>query len=331
MKVALVGVGHWGQNLARNLSSLGALGALCELNPERLAQAARLYPGAYATCDYEAILQDPSWQAVALATPAARHYSMARAALLAGKDVFVEKPLALRVEEGEHLVRLAAERGRVLMVGHLMEHHGAIERLVALVRAGTLGRLEYLYSNRLNLGKVRREENALWSFAPHDIAVFLRLVGASPLKVIANGGAYLQPHIADVTVTHILFPGEVRAHLFVSWLHPFKEQKLVVIGTRKMAVFDDVRPTGKLVLYDRNISLIEGEFFSQKVLPEPVLYDETEPLRRECAHFLECIKTRRAPYTDGESGVAVLRVLEASQRSLEQDGAPVLLAPDHAA
>ena len=202
-----------------------------------------------------------------IATPAEHHYVMARQALTAGKDVYVEKPLTLHCKEAEELTHLSERLKRILMVGHLLEFHPAIVRLQELVDQGELGRLEYLYSNRLNLGKVRREENALWSFAPHDISVILLLVKQLPMQVTATGGTYLQPNIADVTVSTMLFDRGVRAHLFVSWLHPYKEQKLVVVGERRMAVFDDVRKTDKLQLYDKKIDLVNGQFVVENLPP----------------------------------------------------------------
>jgi predicted dehydrogenase len=263
--------------------------------------------------------------AVVIATPAETHYALARQALLAGKDAFVEKPLTLRCEEAEKLTALAESQGRILMVGHLLEFHPAITRLNELIQQGELGRLEYVYSNRLNMGKVRREENALWSFAPHDISVILLLLNRMPIQVAATGGTYLQPNIADVTVSTMLFDRGVRAHLFVSWLHPYKEQKLVVVGEHGMAVFDDVRKTEKLQLYDKKIDLVNGQFVAERPNARAVEFPADEPLMLECRHFLECLETRRTPKTDGRDGWRVLKVLEASQRSLTMNGEPVQL------
>jgi predicted dehydrogenase len=222
---------------------------------------------------------------------------------------------------------LADRKQRILMVGHLLEFHPAITRLQELIEAGELGRLEYIYSNRLNLGKVRREENALWSFAPHDISVILLLLKQLPIQVTATGGTYLQPNIADVTVSTMLFDRGVRAHLFVSWLHPHKEQKLVVVGERRMAVFDDVRKTDKLQLFDKKIDLIDGQFVVERPTPQTVSLSTDEPLVLECQHFLDCLQTRRSPKTDGADAWRVLKVLEASQRSLSMNGEPVQLEP----
>jgi predicted dehydrogenase len=260
---------------------------------------------------------------IVIATPAETHYELARAALSAGKDVFVEKPLALTYEQGAQLVRLAEERGRILMVGHVLEYHPAVVRLLELVRTGELGRVRYISSNRLNLGKVRREENILWSFAPHDIAIILRLMGEMPFQISAHGGSYVQPNIADVTITHMLFNDGVRAHIYVSWLHPFKEQRLVVVGSKKMASFDDV--TKRLVLYDQRVEVQEGQPVPIKGNGESVEFAADEPLLLECRAFLKAIETRRQPVTDGASGLRVLQVLQAAQRSLMMNGEPLTL------
>jgi UDP-2-acetamido-3-amino-2,3-dideoxy-glucuronate N-acetyltransferase len=327
MRIAVVGAGYWGANLVRVFHQLGVLHEVCDFNPERLAQIAKQYPDVAMTQSYEAILNDPAVDAVVIATPAEMHFSMALGALIAGKDVYVEKPLTLRCEEAEELIATAEMRRRVLMVGHLLEFHPAITRLNELIQSGELGRLEYIYSNRLNMGKVRREENALWSFAPHDISVILLLLKQTPIQVAATGGTYLQPNIADVTVSTMLFQRGVRAHLFVSWLHPYKEQKLVVVSEHGMAVFDDVRKTEKLQLYDKKIGLVNGQFVAEKPAAHVVEFPADEPLLLECKHFLECVESRQTPKTDGRDGWRVLKVLEASQRSLTMNGEPVQLEP----
>jgi predicted dehydrogenase len=258
-----------------------------------------------------------------IATPAETHYELVKQAFAAGKDVFVEKPLALTCAQGAHLIRLAETYKRILMVGHVLEYHPAILRLHALIQQGMLGKVQYMYSNRVSLGKVRREENILWSFAPHDVAVILRLMGSLPCQVAAYGGSYVQPNIADVTVTHLLFENGVRAHIHVSWLHPFKEQRLVVIGSRQMASFDDVAK--RLVLYDQRVELHKGEPVPVPGPGEEVPFGGEEPLRLECQAFLEALATRRPPVTDGPSGLRVLQVLQAAQRSLVLNGDPVPL------
>jgi len=323
--VALLGCGYWGKNLARNLHELGALQLVCDPAESGRIAAAENAPGVATSSEFNDALESDDIKAVAIATPAETHFELAAAALNAGKDVFVEKPLALQANKGEQLKDLAQERECILMVGHLLEYHPGVARLHELVDAGELGNVNYIYSNRLNFGKVRTEENALWSFAPHDVAVILRLFGEMPVEVTCAGGSYLTPGLADVTVSTLLFQSGCRAHIFVSWLNPFKEQKLVVVGERRMAVFNDVTAKDKLVLYDQRVDFQEAMPVLQKHGQQAILLSSDEPLRRECEHFLECVATRRTPLTNAESGVRVLRVLEACQMSLEKNGRPVSL------
>ncbi len=332
-KVAVVGAGYWGKNLVRNFHGLNALGAICDSDTERLDSFKQQYPGTKLYRAFSNILTDPSISAVAVATPAESHADAVREALLAGKDVFVEKPLCLSVEEGEELVALAKKQGRILMVGHLLWYHPAVLKLKDLIRTGELGRIQYIYSNRLNLGKIRREENILWSFAPHDISVILGLVNEMPESVRAQGGNYLHHQIADVTISLLSFQSGVRAHIFVSWLHPFKEQKLIIVGDRKMAVFDDMEKKDKLLLYPHSIDWKDNIPIANKADAQPVELDQGEPLRTECQHFLDCISTRSKPRTDGEEGLRVLSVLHRCQQALEKEShrqeqpAPKLVKP----
>ncbi len=320
--VALFGCGYWGKNLARNLSALGALHAIVETHPAGRALAGEVAPGVPVVDDPREVLSDPAVRGVMIATPAETHFALASAALEAGKDVFVEKPLTIDVDEGRALSQRAQELDRILMVGHLLEYHPAILKIRELIETGELGKLRYITSNRLNLGKIRTEENALWSFAPHDLAVILRLVGQMPFEVVATGGSYVQPNVADVTVTQLLFDNGVRAHIYVSWLHPFKEQRLVVIGSKRMVSFDDV--TKELLSWDVEVDWREGQPVPKRHPGIPVEIDwSEEPLRNECRHFLDCIEARRAPLTDGRSGVDVLKILHASQRSLTRNGAAI--------
>jgi predicted dehydrogenase len=320
--VAVVGCGYWGKNLVRNFNQLDALSMVCDATPTGLATAAELAPQATIVENIQQVFETDV-PGVVIATPAETHYHLAKQALSAGKDIFVEKPLALTYEQGAELIQLAQMRQRILMVGHVLEYHPAVVRLLELVRSGELGKVRYIYSNRLNLGKIRHEENILWSFAPHDIAVILRLIGSLPFQVIACGGSYVQPNIADVTVTNLLFDNGVRAHIYVSWLHPFKEQRLVVIGSKKMASFDDV--TKRLVLYDQRVEIQEGQPIPIKGNGDEVPFATDEPLRLECQAFLEAMTTRQPPVTDGHSGLRVLKVLQAAQRSLVMNGEPVTL------
>jgi len=321
--IAVIGAGHWGKNLVRNFSDLGVLSCVCELSQERRTQLSVEYPSARYTGSFDEVLADPDVAAVAIATPAETHGRLVHRALLADKDVFVEKPLALGVEEGRELVALALKRSRVLMVGHLLWYHPAVLKLKELVEAGELGRIQYIYSNRLHLGRIRREENILWSFAPHDMSVILGLVGEMPDVTHAQGGNYLHDRIADVTVSLLSFPSGVKAHVFVSWLHPFKEQKLVVVGSRKMAVFDDVEKKDKLLLYPHSIDWRNHIPVANRAEAQSVTFDWVEPLRAECAHFVECIQTRATPRTDGNEGLRVLTVLSACEQSLKRVYSPI--------
>ncbi|MFH1625581.1 MAG: Gfo/Idh/MocA family oxidoreductase, partial [Pseudomonadota bacterium] len=325
VKIAVMGAGYWGKNLVRNFDSLGVLGVICDSQKETLKVFSGQYPDALVTDSFQSILKDPTVTGVAISTPAETHYHMVREALLADKHVFVEKPLALREEEGSQLYHLALERKRVLMVGHLLQYHPAVVKLKQLISDGELGKIQYIYSNRLNLGKIRREENILWSFAPHDISVILSLTDEMPERVTSSGANYLQQKVADVTLSNLAFPSGIRAHIFVSWLHPYKEQRLVVVGDRKMALFDDVEPNDKLLLYPHRIEWKDHLPVANKKEAEIVPLDKKEPLREECLHFIDCIKENIRPKTDGEEALRVLRVLQACQESLEKEGQPVSL------
>jgi predicted dehydrogenase/acetyltransferase-like isoleucine patch superfamily enzyme len=316
----VIGCGYWGKNLVRNFAELGALAAVCDPDPAAAAAVAERY-GAPVR-DFAALLRDDGLAAVAIAAPAAQHFALASAALEAGKHAFVEKPLALTLPEAERLCALAERHGRRLMVGHLLQYHPAFIALRDLVRDGVLGRLQYVYSNRLNLGRVRREEDILWSFAPHDLSMILSLVGEEPSEVSATGGYYLHKSIADVTTTHLAFPGGVQGHVFISWLHPFKEQKLVVIGDRAMGVFDDGEKwSDKLVLYPHRIEWREAMPVPMRAQANSVPLIAAEPLENECRHFLDCVATGARPRTDGREGLRVLRILTRASEALKSGGA----------
>jgi UDP-2-acetamido-3-amino-2,3-dideoxy-glucuronate N-acetyltransferase len=331
--VGLVGVGYWGKNLARNFHQLGALHTICDADIGLLEARLAELPGVEVTTDFDQMLANPEITRIAIAVPAEVHYPLAKKALLAGKDVYVEKPLCLDRAEGEELIRLAEERGQILMVGHLLQYHPYMRKLQEMVGAGELGKLHYIVSNRLNLGKIRKEENALWSLAPHDISVILSLLGHKlPEKVRCIGGAFLTDGVADVSMTTLTFADNIRAHIYVSWLHPFKEQKLTVIGSKAMAVFDDTLPwEEKLVLYRDHLSWEGGSVpVPSKGDGERIVVPKEEPLRLECDHFLRCCDERVAPRTDGQEGLRVLQVLQAAQVSLAADGeemAPVEVHP----
>jgi len=321
VRVAVVGGGYWGKNLVRNIAALGALECVCDADPDTLAGLTSKYQVRGST-SFAQVLADRSITAVMLATPAEQHFRMAHEALAAGKHTFVEKPLALHAAEAEALCQQAAAANRLLMVGHLLEYHPAVVRLRELISAGALGQLRYVYSNRLNLGRFRSEENILWSFAPHDVAVILRLLGEEPVSVAAHGGNYLHADIADVTVSTLEFASGVKAHIFVSWLHPFKEQKLVVVGEKQMAVFDDMAEH-KLVLFPHRIEWVNRQPVPEAAARVPVPLAAVEPLAAECADFLACVIEGRRPLTDGEEGTRVIRVLEGCEVSLAHGGRPV--------
>ncbi len=324
--IAIIGSGYWGRNLVRNYYELGALKLICDKDRGILEDLRAKFPGVESCLAVSEILARQDIHGVVISTPAETHFSLAHESLLAGKHVFVEKPLVLHESEAEELIALAQEKSLTLMVGHLLQYHPVFVQLRELAASGELGRINYIYSQRLNLGKIRREENILWSFAPHDISMILTLAGEKPESVLATGGNYLHQRIADVTTTHLEFPSGLKAHIFVSWLHPMKEQKLVVVGDRKMAVFDDTKLwQDKLLLYAHQIRWEKNVPVPSKAEPERLDIPEAEPLRLECAHFLHCITTGEQPQTDGHEGLGVLQVLNASQRSLNEMGKRVVL------
>lgn len=317
MNISLIGAGYWGKNILRNLKELGVLHSVYEVSKKRVGELREKYPDVNFVTSLEEVLDNPGIKGVCIATPAVTHYEMAKRALLKDKDVFVEKPLSLTIREAEELIKIARERGKILMVGHILQYHPAILKLKELIKNRKLGSIEYIYSNRLNIGKLRVEENILWSFAPHDVSVILMLVGEEPYEVKAFGGAYVTPGIYDVTLTTLSFKQGVKAHIFVSWLHPYKEQKLVVVGDESMAVFDDLTEE-KLFVYPHKIKW-EGKIpVAEKAERYVVEVEKKEPLKEELRHFIECIETRKTPRTDGEEGLRVLKVLERAEKSLKE-------------
>jgi len=320
LNVAVVGCGYWGKNLVRVFSELGALNCVCDTDTSRHnAIAFQGDPPAF-TDKLEDVLANPDVRAVAVATPAATHFEVVTKCLQAGKDVLVEKPLAMTAQEGQQLVEMAEQRSLILMVGHILLYHPAISKLRQLVDEGALGRILYCYSNRLNMGLIRTEENILWSFAPHDISVMLHLLGEEPVAVEADGQSYLTPGVVDVTLSRLTFKSGVTGHIFVSWLHPSKEQRLVVVGSEKMAVFDDTAEK-KLQLYPHRVDWTGRAPRAVKAEAVHVELEQAEPLKQECRHFLECVKDRKTPLSDGQEGLRVLRVLDACQQSLERPDA----------
>lgn len=315
--IALIGAGNWGKNHLRNLHQLGVLNCVLELSESIRKQRKSEFPDVEFITDDQKIINNPEIKGVVIAAPAELHYILTRKYLLAGKDVLVEKPLALNVSEGEELVSIAEENKRVLMVGHILQYHSAVNSLKEIIDRGELGEIRYIYSNRLNIGKLRTEENVLWSFAPHDISLILMLLNHESAKHIeAHGGSYLNKGIFDTTLTNIEFMNGVKGHIFVSWLHPFKEQKLVVVGSEKMAVFDDVS-SEKLFIYPHKIKWENGNIpIAEKVDHYVVKFEQKQPLAEELKHFIHCMETRENPKTDGKEGLAVLKILEEAQKRL---------------
>ena len=315
-RIGIIGLGYWGKNLLRNLHELHHLSLACDTSPSIIEQRKREFPDIKYTANFDDILSNQDINAVVISTPATTHYEFVKKALLAQKDVFVEKPLSLQCKQGEELVALAKKLNKILMVGHILHYHPAIVKLKDMIRGGELGKIQYIYSNRLNIGKLRVEENILWSFAPHDISVILALIGEEPVKIKASGGSFLTDEIFDVTLTSMEFKNKVKAHIFVSWLHPFKEQKLVIVGSQAMAMFDDVSKE-KLFLYPHTIKWEDGKIpVAHKAEHRCIPFVEKEPLNEELKYFIECITQRKNPLTDGEEGLKVLRVLENIEKAM---------------
>ena len=335
IEVAVVGIGGWGKNLARNYAQIpeSNLRYICDLDQAKLDQAARQYPGTRMTRSFDELLQDPALHAIVIATTAPSHYQLCKQTLLAGKDAYVEKPFVLQVHEAEELTRLAEQQKRLIMVGHLLEYHPVVNRLKDMIRNGELGQVHYVYAQRLNLGTVRGDENALWNFAPHDISSILYMLGQEPTDVSARGQSYLQREIEDVVFLSLNFANKVMAHIHVSWLDPHKTRKITIVGSRKMVVFDDLEASEKLRIYDKGAQVSTdydsfAEYIGLRFGDILVPYIKmSEPLRLECLHFLECVKTRRRPLSDGQDGLRVVKVLDAAQRSLKANGEPVRIQP----
>jgi predicted dehydrogenase len=319
-RVGIVGLGYWGPNLARNFDELGALAALCDVEPELRERFARRYPQATVYSDYDDLLADDTLDAVVVATPVSTHYQLARSALAAGKHVLVEKPPAMRGPEMEELVAVAEERELVLMPGHLLLYHPAVQKLKQLVDAGETGEVLCIYGNRQNLGVIRKDENALWSLGVHDLSVILYLLDEEPEEAVAHGNAFLNPGVEDVVFCYLRFPSGKIAHMHLSWLDPHKMRKITVVGKEKMAVFDDMELERKVTIYEKapwqpaesygEWRTRTGDIFSPKI-------PNDEPLKLECRHFLELVERGPGDHKEARDGLAVVRALEALQTSLE--------------
>jgi predicted dehydrogenase len=332
LRLGLIGYGYWGPNLARNFHQLpdAWLVACADSDTLRLAEIARLYPLQQTSPDARALIENPTLDALVIATPARSHFALAKQALEAGKHVLVEKPLAMSSAEARALIDLAKKQQRVLMVGHTFEYNPAVWKIKELLDAGTLGELFYIYSNRVNLGRVQTDINALWSIAPHDVSILLYLLNALPHAVSAHGATYLSQGVQDVIFALLQFPKNVQAHIHASWLDPSKTRQMTIVGSEKMIVYDDVDPEAKLKIYDKGVYKRGDAFgeFQMRIRSGDIhipKIDLTEPLKYECAHFLECVRENKTPRTDGENGLRVVRVLEAAQQSLEQNGATIAL------
>ena len=324
LKLGAVGLGYWGPNLARNLDELAGakLGWICDRDEERLARYGGRFPEARKTTQFEDLLEDDSLDAVAIATPVVTHFELARQALLAGKHVFVEKPLALSSTLGEQLVALAEERGLVLMPGHLLLYHPGVVKLKDLVDSKELGRLLYVYGNRQNLGQIRKDENALWSLGAHDVSVILHLVGEEPVEAWARGESFLNPGVEDIVFCYLRFPSGVVAHMHLSWLDPHKMRRMTVVGDQKMAVFDDMEPERKVTVYDkgpRQPADTWGEWQTRSGDISIPKVANDEPLRLECEHFLALLRGEGDRLAAAHEGLAVVRALEQLQASLERE------------
>jgi predicted dehydrogenase len=326
IRVGVVGLGYWGPNLARNLGAIPGceVSWLCDASEEARAKLERSFPGARSTNVIGDLLDDEELDAVVLATPVQTHAELAVAVAQAAKHCFVEKPLATNAADAERAVAAAESAGRTLMVGHLLEYHPAVAHLKELIEGQELGDLYYIYGNRLNLGKLRADENALWSLGAHDVSVALHLIGEQPQECLAQGASFVREGVQDVVFCYLRFPSGIVAHLHLSWLDPHKERRLTVVGSRRMATFDDMQIEGKLTIYDKGFDedvrswgeyvARSGDIFSPHI-------PNFEPLRIECEHFIHCVRTGEAPRSDGYSGLRVVRVLERLQQSLDAETA----------
>jgi predicted dehydrogenase len=322
VRVGVVGLGYWGPNLARNLAAIPGceLTWLCDASADARGKLERSIPGARSTADIAELLGDPGLDAIVLATPVPSHAELAIAVLQAGKHCFVEKPLATTAHDAERVLAASQQAGKVLMVGHLLEYHPAVTRLKELIDSDELGGLYYIYGNRLNLGQLRSEENALWSLGAHDVSVALHLIGEEPVECQARGASYVRQGVQDVVFCYLRFSSGTVAHLHLSWLDPHKERRITVVGSQKMATFDDMLIEGKLTIYDKGFdedTRSWGEYIARSGDTFSPRIPNLEPLRIECEHFLDCVRTGAVPRSDGHSGLRVVRVLEQLQHSLD--------------
>jgi predicted dehydrogenase len=331
VKIGTVGLGAWGWNVTRNFAELKScnLVSCFDIDQKRRDSAGRAWPGVVPVDSFEKLLKQEI-DAVVIASPAVTHYELVKKALLSGKDVFVEKPFTLNTRHAEELLELSQKLDRVLMVGHLLEYHPVVHRLRKLITSGELGPVYYIYSQRVNLGRIRGDENALWSFAPHDISQILFLLGMEPTNVSARGQSYIQDGIEDVVFLSLFFDNRIMAHIHLSWLDPHKVRRTTIVGKNKMAVFDDAETTEKLRIYDNHAEMPPAKSYGEAIqvrfgdilIPR---VETTEPLKLECQHFIDCVRDRQTPVSDAQDGLRVIRIIEAAQQSMDQDGIPVSL------
>lgn len=327
VRIGIIGTGNWGQNHVRNFSNLrnSQLVACCDTSADKLEAMKRSYPSILLYSDYVSLVKSDLIDAVVIASSAPTHYMIAKEALLNNKHVFVEKPMALRSSDAQELTEIAAEKKLTLMVGHLLEYHPAVEKLKTLITSGEIGEIFYIYSQRINLGVIRKEENALWSFGPHDVSIILYLIDEEPCAVSAHGESFLQKNVEDVVFVTLRFKSNKIANIQLSWLDPHKVRKTTIVGSKKMVVFDDVDPSEKIKVYDKGVTFPTVSYYESL---QPRVGDiwipriqMKEPLQIESAHFIDCILTGAQPRSDGYDGLRVTRVLEAAQNSLEHNGA----------
>lgn len=330
IRVGVVGLGAWGWNVARSFAELGEceLAMCCDMDQKRTASAKKSWPSVTIVNSMDEMLKQDTVDAVVVSAPAVTHYELAKKALLADRDVFVEKPFTLNVRDAEELAELAEQKKRVLMVGHLLEYHPVVRRLKKMIQDGELGEVFYIYTQRVNMGRIRGDENALWSFAPHDISQILYMLDMEPTDVSVRGQSFIQPGIEDVVFLSLYFENRIMAHIHLSWLDPHKVRKTTIVGANKMAVFDDTEASEKLRIYNNHAEVPTVRTFGDSIqvrfgdilIPR---VDSSEPLKLECRHFIDCVRTRSTPLSDAQDGLRVIRILEAAQKSMEMDGVPV--------
>ena len=318
--LGLIGYGYWGKNLARDFNALGALKTISDINPRTKNEIRKISENILYKSSYKELLKDRDISSVAIATPAKSHYRIVRDSLIAKKNVFVEKPLCLNYSDGKKLVLLAKKNKLKLMVGHLMLYHPAFKKMIESIKKGKIGKIRYIYSNRLALGKLRREEDVLWSFAPHDISMIMQLVNQHVIDVKAFGAKYLNKKVADTTITLLKFKNKIKAHIFVSWLHPYKDQRLIVVGEKGMLVFADVlKNENKLVFYNHKVGWVKDIPKVHKAEGKSIPFDfGSQPLKIECESFIKWVMNGQKPISDGQEGLRVLKVLEMAEKDLKK-------------